>query len=167
MRRIRWASRRSGDQRERGATLVEFALIVPILAMFVFGIIEFGVIYSNQINRRQGTRDAARMAVVGNFDSNASCTGTNTQKLVCMTRALTDATDTRVMIRLPNGASTSGNAVVVCAQRPVRPVTGIFPFLNNRVLTSKVEMRLEQSVTLTEFSEPSYAGTTWASACPA
>jgi Flp pilus assembly protein TadG len=157
---------RSGQQKERGATLIEFAIIVPLLAALLFGIIEFGVIYGDQINLRHGTRDAARLAVVGNFNAVASCSGSNAQKLACITRQRSNSNDARVRIRVPAGGGT-GNPVIVCAQVPVTPVTGIFPFLNNRVLTSRTEMRLETTVTLSDFEEPSYPGTTWGTACPA
>ena len=31
-----------------GATLVEFALLVPVLVMLLFGLVEFGVAYDRQ-----------------------------------------------------------------------------------------------------------------------
>ena len=38
--------RRRGDRRERGLVMVEFALMVPVLVMFVFGIVDLGRAYS-------------------------------------------------------------------------------------------------------------------------
>jgi Flp pilus assembly protein TadG len=52
---------------ERGAALVEFALILPILVMFVFGIIEFGREYSARIQLTSAVREGARAAALG-FD---------------------------------------------------------------------------------------------------
>ena len=37
---------RSHASGERGASLAEFALVLPVLLMILFGIIEFGMVYS-------------------------------------------------------------------------------------------------------------------------
>ncbi len=41
---------------ERGAAAVEFALVLPLLVLLVFGIVQFGIAY----NRVQGLQAAAR-----------------------------------------------------------------------------------------------------------
>lgn len=51
--------------RERGAALVEFALILPILVMFVFGIVEFGRFYNARIQLTSAVREGARAAALG------------------------------------------------------------------------------------------------------
>ena len=50
---------------ERGASLVEFALVVPILLALVFGIIEFGWIFNGYITITGAAREGARLAAVG------------------------------------------------------------------------------------------------------
>jgi Flp pilus assembly protein TadG len=67
---VRDVRRRRG---ERGAAMVEFAIVFPILALIVFGIIQFGSTYNNYESVRQGVRDAARQGVVGQFGTNTSC----------------------------------------------------------------------------------------------
>lgn len=49
---------------DRGQTMVEFALVVPILLMVVFGIIQFGVLYNNYITLTDATRVGARKGAV-------------------------------------------------------------------------------------------------------
>ena len=49
---------------ERGASAVEFALILPILVILVFGIIEFGIAYNNYISITHAAREGARLAAV-------------------------------------------------------------------------------------------------------
>src|SRR3954465_14760230 len=88
---------RRGGRRpdERGAVLVEFAIVFPLLALIVFGVIQFGSTYNNYEAVRQGVRDAARQAVVGDDGSSTSCglTGlstanTQTRELMCLTKSL-------------------------------------------------------------------------------
>jgi Flp pilus assembly protein TadG len=49
---------------ERGASAVEFALVVPILVLVLAGIVNFGFVLAQQISLNNGARQAARFAVV-------------------------------------------------------------------------------------------------------
>jgi len=49
---------------DRGQTMVEFALVVPILLMVVFAIIQFGMLYNNYITLTDATRVGARKGAV-------------------------------------------------------------------------------------------------------
>jgi Flp pilus assembly protein TadG len=50
---------------ERGAAVVEFALILPVLVLFVFGIVEFGRAYSARIQLTAAVREGARAGALG------------------------------------------------------------------------------------------------------
>ena len=52
-------------RREGGASAVELALLFPVLAIFLFGIIEFGVAFLQVQSIRTGVREGGRMAAVG------------------------------------------------------------------------------------------------------
>jgi Flp pilus assembly protein TadG len=47
---------------ERGQGLVEFALVLPILALFLLGILQFGVLLSTQVGITNAVREAVRNA---------------------------------------------------------------------------------------------------------
>jgi Flp pilus assembly protein TadG len=52
-------------QREDGAAAVEFALIVGLLAVLIFGLLEYGLAFWQVQNLRSATREGARVAAVG------------------------------------------------------------------------------------------------------
>jgi len=49
---------------EKGASAVEFALILPILIILVFGIVEFGIAFNNYITITHAAREGVRIAAV-------------------------------------------------------------------------------------------------------
>lgn len=49
---------------ERGSALVEFALILPLLVLLLFGIIEFGLLLYNQQVLTNASREGARYGIV-------------------------------------------------------------------------------------------------------
>jgi Flp pilus assembly protein TadG len=54
---------------ERGQSLVEFALVLPILLFLVLGVLEFGWILKAEIAVNAAAREGARYAAVGNVDA--------------------------------------------------------------------------------------------------
>jgi Flp pilus assembly protein TadG len=58
--RAPWRRRRSQD----GQTVVEFAIVLPLLLTVVFAIIEFGTTISDKVQVTGAARDAARVASV-------------------------------------------------------------------------------------------------------
>ena len=63
-RRRRFGLRRHGDGDERGAALVEFALIATPLFLILFGTIEFGWAFFQLNDIRHGAREGIRLVVV-------------------------------------------------------------------------------------------------------
>lgn len=49
---------------QRGTAAVEFAIILPLLVVFVFGIIEFGLLFYNKTMVTNASREAARTGIV-------------------------------------------------------------------------------------------------------
>jgi len=49
---------------QRGASAVEFAIVLPLLVIFVFGIIEFGIIFYDKAMVTNASREAARKGIL-------------------------------------------------------------------------------------------------------
>lgn len=60
-------------ERDRGAAMVELALILPILVMLLVGIIEFGRAYNQQVQIQGAAREGARALALGSDASAAVC----------------------------------------------------------------------------------------------
>lgn len=81
------------ERREAGASLVEFALILPLLLLLVFGIISFGLIFHAKLSITDGAREAGRYGAtlpVTNFASSTDPMRAWLDEIAA--RAVTDAT---------------------------------------------------------------------------
>jgi Flp pilus assembly protein TadG len=68
-----FSPRRADRHTERGQSLVEFALVLPVFMMLVFGILDGGraILTYNEV--AQSTRNVARVASVSCFDTVTHC----------------------------------------------------------------------------------------------
>lgn len=83
------AHRRTHRRRERGQSLVEFAMMMPIFMLMVFGLIDLARMMQTHVTLQEGARDAARYAVTGRID----CVTTGTQNRDnCIKQAVLDRT---------------------------------------------------------------------------
>lgn len=97
--------------RDRGAAAVEFALVVPVLLLLVFGIVDFSRAYNAQITLSEAAAQGVRTLAVGGtaaqaetavrnslqgssipsgdvtFSNEAACSGTNTKATITVTDA--------------------------------------------------------------------------------
>ena len=62
-------TRRVDIRSSRGQTMVEFALVVPILCLVLFGVIQFGVLYKDYVTLTDATRAGARKAAVSRHEA--------------------------------------------------------------------------------------------------
>jgi Flp pilus assembly protein TadG len=68
---------RRSESGERGAAVVEFALVLPILVLLVFGIIDFGQGFNAQVELRGAVREGARALALG------ACASSSTTNSTC------------------------------------------------------------------------------------
>jgi Flp pilus assembly pilin Flp len=54
---------------EKGQTMVEFALALPILLLIMFGVIQFGIVYNDYVTLTDATRAGARKAAVSRHEA--------------------------------------------------------------------------------------------------
>jgi len=140
---------------------VEFALVVPLLLILVFGIIDFGMGLRTYVSVSSATREGARYGAVGNAAGTFASGGTgqcdgsfNTTVVgrVCHTLDGLDLSNIEsVSVTYPDGNS-SGNSVRVYARyryeyiTPVQKLVGLFTLgsLGSSItLSSTTDMRIE------------------------
>lgn len=75
----RTRSRVEGDRASgRGQSLVEFALVLPLMLLILFGMMEFGFVFSHHLTLEYATREGARLgAALGAGTDDAPCSGTS------------------------------------------------------------------------------------------
>jgi Flp pilus assembly protein TadG len=147
----RRARTRRWFRRDDGSALVEFALISPLVIMLVFGVIEFGIAYNQQIEVRSAAREGGRMAAVDNGCGNGvSCPSATTQRdnLIAATRTkaagLADSSAIKVSVSY-TGTTVGTDTVTVCLNYTMHSATLMFQqWLDNVVIKGKAVMRLEQ-----------------------
>jgi len=152
--------RASGD---RGAVIVESALVVPILLILVFGMIDFGINLSDQIAVREGVREGVRQGVVD------APSATTVAEIVTLTKSRIGVTSGSKVYVVPEATATAsagqpGSNLSVCAYVPMRSLTGFYkPLMNGQYMWSRVTMRVEQQLDYTTAGgDTAPSGKTWA-----
>jgi|FLYL01.1.fsa_nt_gi Flp pilus assembly protein TadG len=150
--------------RERGAALVEMALVTPFLLLLLLGIIEFGYKFGQYNGIRHAVREGARFAAA-DAGSNASL-----EQFICQALQGIDAGMTEVRLAWstdPDGDSNTdvGEPATIRVEADVSSLTNaplISVFLPD-TLSSEVQFRLERSPT--QWSSRTLSATTDPS-CP-
>src|SRR5919202_6853278 len=119
--------RRRSGRPDTGAAAVEFALVSMPLLLILFGIIDYGIWFSDSISARQAVRDAARRAVVENFDGCTTAGVTDDLgKLACSLKAGMDQMSGQPYVKVtmaPNPGAGGGSARATGSTLPVCAMT--------------------------------------------
>lgn len=126
---------------DAGATLIEFAIVLPLLVMLLFGIIEFGWVFAQNLDVRHGAREGARLAAVDELTSAAD---------VC-SRMDTAAHPSETLITVARTGDDIGDDISVTVDAPAKTLTGFFDWAlpSTLRLQSTVTIRAEQNSNFT------------------
>ena len=100
---------------DNGQTMVEFAIVLPVLCLLLFGVIQFGILFNNYITLTDAVRAGARKAAVSrNLGAGGAVAAAQT--------AVRDSASDLDSTKLPAPTVTStwehAEPVTVCAQYP-------------------------------------------------
>lgn len=121
---------------ERGSTLVEFALVFPVVLLLLFGIIQYAYLYWSLETAAATAREAARRMSVG---TDWTCT-----KAEAQSRAATASVGQggpQVVADFPQGKDI-GDRVVVTVTLQTLDV-GLFPLPDDGVVVETARARIE------------------------
>lgn len=120
---------------EQGQSVVEAAIVLPILLLLICGILDFGWIFAHQIMLNNAARDAARYAIVNTDDIYLETT-LETRAITSGTRGTADTVDVTV-------TTTEDNDVQVFISQQLKvltPLAGIFVSDQTVTLTAQATM---------------------------
>ena len=128
---------------ESGASAVEFALLLPVLMMVLFGIIEFGLALYRQAILTNASREGARLGIVQSVPAITTAQINAVINTYLTNAGITPGTVTRAFVGVPS--SVTGTPVRVTLTLPytfaVLPnLTAVTPTIN---LVARTEMRHE------------------------
>jgi Flp pilus assembly protein TadG len=142
--------RRWWTRSERGQSLVEFALVLPLLLMVLFAIMDFGRIFQGYVTLANASREGARLAATGCGNSVTYCSDGTIQARV--TARDGNLTTTTTVSYPDTGGKKQGNSVRVRVNTTITLVTPLAPiialagggsFNSSFALASTADMRLE------------------------
>ena len=116
MRLYRIRTGRAGSN-ERGAALVEFALLLPILAMIVFGALTAGMAYNHKMDLTHAAREGARYGATvpqAQCTPTSNCSGLNWAQLVqsvVAERSFGAVTTSQVCVALVTGTGSPASPI--------------------------------------------------------
>ncbi|MFC6288452.1 TadE/TadG family type IV pilus assembly protein [Nocardioides sp. GCM10027113] len=100
-------SRRARRHGERGASAVEFALIVPLLMMVLFGLITTGLAFSDHLSATNATREGARYGAATSISNSSWATSVRDRVKQTYFNAGVTVTNDQICVRLVRSTGTT------------------------------------------------------------
>lgn len=131
---------RMHSRSERGAALVEFAILMPLLLLLILGTIEFGWLFGQFNDVRHAAREGARFAAVD------APSGADIAQRVCDTLEGFSAGMETVDIVLTDGGGAKGDMASIDVTANIGSLTNVplITIFTPDSLSSDVVFRLEQ-----------------------
>jgi Flp pilus assembly protein TadG len=127
-------------KREQGQTMAEFTLVLPVLAILLFGVIQFGIAFNNYLAVTDAVRAGARQAAVSRFLPASQRESKVRAKVYASADGL-DASKLKVTVSASGGWQ-PGTDVTVTASYPYS-INLLGKVVKNGLLTSKTTERVE------------------------
>ncbi|SEM94146.1 TadE-like protein [Mesobacillus persicus] len=119
---------------EKGQSLVEFALVVPILALLLFGIVDFGRIFHAYLTIDHAGREAARAASIGKSKTEVELVAVKSGSSINLT--IGD------VVVVPGASGSDAKITITYPIAPITPIIGTF-FSEGFILIDTTVMRVE------------------------
>jgi Flp pilus assembly protein TadG len=130
--------RLQNGRRDRGAQLVEFALLLPLLLLLILGMVEFGFLFGEFNETRHGVHEGARLAAV-----NDASLLTNT----CNAMDLANQVDVEFFDSPSGSAGEIGTVTITATLDSLSGLAFIEVFLPSTI-TESADFKLEQDSSL-------------------
>jgi Flp pilus assembly protein TadG len=127
-------------KREQGQTMAEFTLVLPVLAILLFGVIQFGIAFNNYLAVTDAVRAGARQAAVARYLPPSQREGKVKAKVYASADGL-DASKLTVTVAASGGWE-PGTDVTVTASYPYS-INLLGKVVKDGFLTSKTTERVE------------------------
>jgi len=98
---------------EQGQTMTELALVLPVFALILFAVIQFGIVFNNYVTLTDATRAGARKAAVSRDDPNRDA-----DVMAAVRSSATDLDGSKLSVSPPTSTWDSGTDVTVTASYP-------------------------------------------------
>jgi Flp pilus assembly protein TadG len=98
---------------EQGQTMTEFALVLPVLALILFAVIQFGIVFNNYVTLTDATRAGARRAAVSRQDPNR-----DSAVMDAVRNSASDLDSSKLAVPAPSSSWDPGSDVTVTASYP-------------------------------------------------
>jgi len=128
-----------GHGSQRGAALVEMAIVLPLLLILLFGIIEASWAFAQQNDVRHGAREGARAAAV-----NVGDVATVGQRVCDSMDVVNPAEGVTVTLTPVSASGSTGGLARIRVDAGLQTLTGFFGGLFGGNVSSEVEFRTEQ-----------------------
>ena len=131
--------RRSRGRGESGQSLVEFAMVLPLLLLILFAIIDFGRIYQGQVTLTNAVREGARLGSVG------GSSGQIAARVAATSGGLSPSVTTTIPGAAGGSVMVEANATVTLITPLGNLITRVFggTMSNSFALNARADMRLE------------------------